>query len=950
MSSKIKSQNERAGARPARRLFALLLGVVALVVLMSAASAQAAVSDPWTNPSFNTGDLSGGWQSSGQVVVDAAGNPQKPAASVKVYAPNFRTPDPGRVFGYKPPTWLDSTVGSNWALVMSGCNGTKDLDPPGTSTLSRTFQVAHAGDVLSGYSFFKSNDYYNDSGTVQVVDSDGNVVQVVFHSDQATVGTYQGTAWKAWSYTFTQPGTYTLQVLSTSGNDCEAPSAVGLDLPTPNPLRMGQTISYAPPSPTYGDGDFDLGATATSGHPVSYSSTTPSVCTLVSGMAHIVGAGNCSITASVAGDEDYAPKTQPISFPIAKASLSLNADDQGKEFGGADPALTYGVSGFVNGDSQDSVNITGTADCAIDPAAGPDAGSHSGAISCAGGTLSAANYSFQTGSKGTLTISKVGQSIDFAAPGDKTTLDADFDPSAAASSGLPVSYSSSTPSVCTIVGGSVHIVGEGNCTITASQAGNGNYNAAQDVERSFAVSKVGQAIDFSRPADMTYGDADFDPSATASSGLPVSYSSSTPSVCTIVGGKVHVVGAGECSITASQSGNGTYKAADDVSHTFAVAKANQTIAFDAPSGKSATSADFDPGATASSGLPVSYSSSTPSVCTIVAGKVHIVGAGECTITASQPGNDNYKAAQDTTVTFTVAKASQTINFTAPADKFTVNPDFDPGANASSGLPVSYQTSTPAVCTIVAGKVHIVAPGDCTITASQAGNGNYEAAQDVTRTFAVTKPKDPPTITITTAGDGATYYQYQSIKAAYSCQPAAGVEIASCVGDASVGSPIDTNTPGTHSFTVTAKDTADNQAKKTVTYNVIGVGTTTGGTFVIGDRNADVGTKVTYWGSKWAKQNSLSRGAAPDSFKGFADSVSALPLSPGTSWITRPGNSSKPPSSVPDYMAVIVSSSIGKSGSAIGGDIAKVVVVKTDAGYDDNPGHAGTGTVVAKLGD
>jgi hypothetical protein len=950
MSTSTNSPQAPAGAKHARRLFSVVLGAIALVLMISAASAQAAVSDPWTNPSFNTGDLSGGWQASGQVVVDAAGNPQKPAAAVNVYAPNYRTPDPGRVFGYKPPTWLDPTVGGNWALVLSGCNGTHDLDPPGTSTLSRTFQVAHAGDVLSGYSFFKSNDYYNDSGTVRILDADGNVVQVLFHSDQATVGTYKGTPWKAWSYTFTQPGTYTLQVLSTSGNDCEAPSAVGLDLPTPNPLKMGQSISYAPPSPTYGDADFDLGATATSGRPVSYSSSSPNVCTIVGGMVHIVGAGDCAITASVAGDEDYAPKAEPISFAVAKAPLSVNADDQGKQLGGADPPLTYGISGFVNGDSQASANITGAASCAIDPAPGPDAGSYPGAISCAGGTLSAPNYSFQTGSKGTLTISKADQSIDFAALADKSTVHADFDPGATASSGLPVSYSSSTPDVCTIVNGNVHMVGEGSCSIIASQGGNGNYNAAQDVERGFAVSKAGQTIEFSRPADATYGDANFDPGATASSGLQVSYSSSTPSVCTVVTDKVHIVGPGDCSITASQPGNATYKAADDVSQTFAVGKADQTIALDAPSGKHFTSADFDPGATASSGLPVNYSSSTPDVCTIVGGKVHIVGAGDCSITASQSGNDNYKAAQDATVTFTVAKAPQAIDFTAPAGKRTVDPDFDPGATSSSGLAVSYSSSTPSVCTIVNGKVHIVGPGDCTIIASQPGNGNYHPADDVTRTVTVTKPTEPPTVSITTPTDGATYYQYESIKAGYSCQPAAGVGIASCVGDVNVGSPIDTNTPGTHSFTVTATDTADNQAHRTVTYNVIGVGTSNGGAFVIGDRNADVGSKVTYWGSKWSNQNSLSRASAPDSFKGFADSASALALNLGSSWTTRPGNSSKPPRSVPDYMAVIVSSGIQKSGSAIGGDIVKGVVVKTDPGYDDNPGHPGTGTVVANLGN
>ena len=46
------------------------------------------------------------------------------------------------------------------------------------------------------------------------------------------------------------------------------------------------------------------------------------------------------------------------------------------------------------------------------------------------------------------------------------------------------------------------------------------------------------------------------------------------------------------------------------------------------------------------------------------------------------------------------------------------------------------------------------------------------------------------------------------------------------------------------------------------------------------------------------------------------------------------------------MAVIVSSSITKSGSTISGDVKAIVVVQTDPGYSGNPGHAGTGRVVA----
>ncbi len=134
-----------------------------------------------------------------------------------------------------------------------------------------------------------------------------------------------------------------------------------------------------------------------------------------------------------------------------------------------------------------------------------------------------------------------------------------------------------------------------------------------------------------------------------------------------------------------------------------------------------------------------------------------------------------------------------------------------------------------------------------------------------------------------------------------------------------------------------------QQKVTITaYGVLA-----GGSFVIGDKNAAVGTAVTFWGAQWWKLNSLTGGAAPAAFKGFE--TSASPPACGVNWTTGPGNSPPPPAGpLPAYMAVIVSSSIGKSGATISGNTVKVVIVKTNPGYDANPGHAGTGTVIATL--
>jgi hypothetical protein len=119
----------------------------------------------------------------------------------------------------------------------------------------------------------------------------------------------------------------------------------------------------------------------------------------------------------------------------------------------------------------------------------------------------------------------------------------------------------------------------------------------------------------------------------------------------------------------------------------------------------------------------------------------------------------------------------------------------------------------------------------------------------------------------------------------------------------------------------------------------------GGSFVIGDLNSGIGTSATFWGAQWWKLNSLSGGSAPASFKGFAES----PTNPscGTGWSTNPGNSTAPPSGpLPQFMAVVATSSASQSGSQISGNTVHIVIVQVNPGYQPNPGHAGRGTVVA----
>jgi streptogramin lyase len=116
----------------------------------------------------------------------------------------------------------------------------------------------------------------------------------------------------------------------------------------------------------------------------------------------------------------------------------------------------------------------------------------------------------------------------------------------------------------------------------------------------------------------------------------------------------------------------------------------------------------------------------------------------------------------------------------------------------------------------------------------------------------------------------------------------------------------------------------------------------GGMFVVGDGSAQAGGSVTFWSPTWSSRNTLSGGPGPASFKGFASTMTPVVTCAGT-WTSTGGDSSNPPAGpLPAYMAVVVSSSVDKSGPTITGNVTRIVIVKTD------PSGNGTGTVVAVL--
>jgi photosystem II stability/assembly factor-like uncharacterized protein len=498
-----------------------------------------------------------------------------------------------------------------------------------------------------------------------------------------------------------------------------------------------QTINFGPlPDKTFGDRDFTVSATATSGLTVTFSAT--GSCTVSGTTVHITHAGSCSIKASQAGDSVYdAAQDVSQSFNIAQAAQLITfAAINDQTFGTAD----FGIS--ATSTSGLPVTLGASGPCTLTATTSPANVHITGAGSCTITASQAGNTDYKPAADvpRSFNIAMEDQTITFASIAAHTFGDPDFVISPSASSGLTVSLQATGD--CSLSGTTVHITGAGSCSIKASQAGNANYNPAPDVTQGFSIAMESQTITFTTIPTHTFGDADFTVSPIASSGLAVSTSVGPTDNCTDTAGVIHITGAGSCSVTATQAGDANWSAAAPVTQMFTINPGNQTITFAAIPGHTFGDADFAIDPVASSGLTVSLTTEAGSTCQLIGLNVHITGAGGCSIDANQAGNTNWNPAPKVTQTFAIAKEGQTITFPAIADQVLGAPDFEIAANDDSRLPITFSVVS-GPCTTAPGSsdyaaiVHLTGAGTCMIKASQAGDSNWLAAADVTQSFQIT---------------------------------------------------------------------------------------------------------------------------------------------------------------------------------------------------------------------
>lgn len=427
---------------------------------------------------------------------------------------------------------------------------------------------------------------------VRVVDSAGNVVSSA-PTVTATIATGSSFASLGSDFISASSGVATfsgLKVNGAGGNFTLTFTAPGLTSVTSSSFSVSltsQTITFgALAGKTFGNAAFGISASTTSSLVIAYSSTTPTVCSVTGNttasagatgaVVTLLGAGTCTIAANQAGNHQYAAAGQQTqSFAVAQASQSAltltNASSL--SFGDTLTLATSGGSG-TGGVSYALVGGAGTAQCVLNTTTGAMTFGAAGTCSVRATKAADTNYTLVQSTTQVLTVARAAQttSITSTVPA-KPLPGGTYAVTATASSGLTPTLvlMSGAGSVCSLSSGTISFLTAGTCVVLATQAGNGNYSPADPEDmQTIVVGSLNQNITFTQPANMDFGDPDAVLTASASSGLAVTLTSQTTSVCTVTGAVVSIVSVGDCEIKATQAGDARYAAASDETRVFEI--------------------------------------------------------------------------------------------------------------------------------------------------------------------------------------------------------------------------------------------------------------------------------------------------------------------------------------------------------------------------------------------
>ena len=413
--------------------------------------------------------------------------------------------------------------------------------------------------------------------------------------------------------------------------------------------------------------------------------------TPASGAVLDAGSRTLSVTFTPTDAANYESATRSTTITVTKATATLSLGNLSHIYDGsgksasvtADPSTVTGITLTYNGGSSLPAN----------------AGSYTVVAS-----LTNSNYS-ATPVSGTLTIAKAQATLTLGDlsqtyNGAAHAVSVASDPTGL--SGISLTYDGS-PTAPTAAG---------SYAVVAS-LDNANYEATP-ASGTLTIGKASATITLANLNQVYSGSSR---TATATTN-PTGLQSIT---LTYNGGTIAPTNAGSYAVLASLN-NANYSA-PNVQGTLVISKATATLALGALShtydgSPKAATATSNPGGLTVVSLTYNGSSTTPT------------GAGSYAVQASLV-NQNYEA-QAVNGTMTIAKAGQSITFGMLSDHIYGDAPFNVAASASSGLTVSF--SATGACSIIGATVTISSGGQCTITANQPGDDNYNPALTVSRSF------------------------------------------------------------------------------------------------------------------------------------------------------------------------------------------------------------------------
>jgi len=317
---------------------------------------------------------------------------------------------------------------------------------------------------------------------------------------------------------------------------------------------------------TYGASPITLSATASSGLPVIFS-VVSGPGTISGNILTITGVGTVVVAADQAGNADYAAArkvTHRIVVKQIEQTISFTAPTSPVTYGASPITLSATASSglpvifsVVSGPGTISGNIltitgVGTVEVAADQAGDAD-------------------YAAAREVTHRIVVKQIEQTITFTAPPSPVTYGVapiTLVATGGASGNVVVFSVLSGPA--TVSGNILTITGVGTVEVAANQAGDADYAAAREVTHNIVVKQIEQTISFTAPASpVTYGVAPITLSATASSGLPVTFSV-VSGPASISDNILTITGVGTVEVAANQAGDADYAAAKEVTHNIVV--------------------------------------------------------------------------------------------------------------------------------------------------------------------------------------------------------------------------------------------------------------------------------------------------------------------------------------------------------------------------------------------